>query len=80
MKAIFAAAFAMAAIGFGPSAASAAPAGQLKLVAPSSVVEKVQSERTCRRLRRDCMLKDERGERGEGNCRRYRRACERWWR
>src|SRR5688572_16801795 len=60
MKAIFAAAFAMAAIGFGPSAASAAPAGDLKLIAPTSVIEKVQSERTCRRLRRDCMLKDER--------------------
>ena len=37
-------------------------------------------ERRCRRLRRACEFKDERGERGEGNCRRYRRECGRWWR
>ena len=34
-------------------------------------------ERYCRRLRRACEFKDERGERGEGNCRRYRRECRR---
>jgi hypothetical protein len=37
-------------------------------------------ERYCRRLRRACEFKEERGERGEGNCRRYRRECSRWWR
>ena len=37
-------------------------------------------ERRCRRLRRACEFKDKRGERGEGNCRRYRRECGRWWR
>jgi hypothetical protein len=31
--------------------------------------------RHCERLRRACIYKDERGEVGEGNCRRYRRAC-----
>ena len=35
-------------------------------------------ERSCRRLRRACEFKEERGERGEGNCRRYRRECGRW--
>ena len=29
----------------------------------------------CSRLRRACEYKDERGERGEGNCRRYREEC-----
>ena len=32
-------------------------------------------DRYCRRLRRACEYKDERGETGEGNCRRYRREC-----
>jgi hypothetical protein len=31
--------------------------------------------RYCRRLRRACENKEERGEVGEGNCRRYRREC-----
>lgn len=35
-------------------------------------------DRYCRRLRRACEYKDERGERGEGNCRRYRRECGRY--
>jgi hypothetical protein len=29
----------------------------------------------CERLRRACMYKEERGEVGEGNCRRYRQEC-----
>jgi hypothetical protein len=29
----------------------------------------------CERLRRACVYKDERGERGEGNCRYYRQEC-----
>ncbi len=33
--------------------------------------------RYCARLRRACLYKYERGEAGEGNCRRYRRECER---
>ena len=34
-----------------------------------------QYERYCRRLERACRYKFERGEAGEGNCRRYRREC-----
>jgi hypothetical protein len=34
--------------------------------------------RYCARLRRACMFKEERGEIGEGNCRRYRRECGRY--
>jgi hypothetical protein len=29
----------------------------------------------CAQLRRACLHKDELGEQGEGNCRRYRRTC-----
>jgi hypothetical protein len=29
----------------------------------------------CERLRRACMFKDERGDRGQGNCRRFREEC-----
>lgn len=57
-----------------------ATAAQYGLSAPealtSSVME-VGSRDYCRRLRRACEFKDERGERGEGNCRRYRRECRR---
>ena len=40
-------------------------------------VEHIQYERSryCERLRRACRFKDERGETGEGNCRRYREEC-----
>ena len=33
--------------------------------------------RYCERLRRACAYKEERGEVGEGNCRRYRNECRR---
>jgi hypothetical protein len=33
--------------------------------------------RECRELRRACMHKEELGEQGEGNCRRYRQLCQR---
>lgn len=35
-------------------------------------------ERYCARLRRACIYKEERGEVGLGNCRRYRSECGRW--
>ena len=38
-----------------------------------NVVEQVQY--SCERLRRACVNKEERGEEGEGNCRRYRAQC-----
>jgi hypothetical protein len=42
-----------------------------------SIVEKVHYRRGryCERLRRACVYKEERGEVGEGNCRRYRSEC-----
>ena len=44
---------------------------------PESVVEQVQywGGGYCARLRRACIYKEERGEVGEGNCRRYRAEC-----
>ena len=32
--------------------------------------------RVCEELRRACMYKEERGEEGMGNCRRYRETCQ----
>jgi hypothetical protein len=40
-----------------------------------SLIEHAQYGRYCARLRRACEFKHERGEVGEGNCRRYRREC-----
>lgn len=42
-----------------------------------NVVDQVQygGGRYCERLRRACIYKEERGEVGEGNCRRYRAEC-----
>jgi hypothetical protein len=45
----------------------------------ASTAEAQWSDRRCRRLRRACEFKHERGEAGEGNCRRYRRECGRRW-
>ena len=48
---------------------------------PENVVEQVHywgqywRGRYCERLRRACLYKEERGEVGEGNCRRYRAEC-----
>ena len=43
---------------------------------PSTALEQVQSGGgRCERLRRACQFKDERGEAGMGNCRRYREEC-----
>jgi len=39
------------------------------------LVEQTQGYGYCRRLRRACEFKRERGEVGEGNCARYRRQC-----
>jgi hypothetical protein len=59
-----------------------ATAAQYGLSAPqalsSSVVEAGHRDSSCRRLRRACEFKYERGEVGEGNCRRYRRECGRY--
>ena len=65
-------------LGLGATSAMAAPVGAgvgggLK----KNIVEQVQfwGGRSCERLRRACENKEERGEVGEGNCRRYRAEC-----
>ena len=59
----------------GGGTASAASAPDFRGITPASIIEQVQSDRYCARLRRACKYKEERGEQGEGNCRRYRREC-----
>jgi hypothetical protein len=64
----------IAGAGIAGSPVSAAPLG----TAPqpqASIVERTQDYGYCRRLRRACEFKHERGEVGEGNCSRYRREC-----
>ena len=54
---------------------SAAPLASTAPRTEAGLVEQVQMSGFCRRLRRACEFKHERGEVGEGNCRRYRREC-----
>ena len=37
---------------------------------------RAREDRDCEELRRACLHKEELGEEGEGNCRRYRETCE----
>lgn len=66
----------------GLTAASAAPAGSGALANSATVADsmlhKVVSGEYCARLKRACDYKEERGESGEGNCRRYRNECGRY--
>jgi hypothetical protein len=67
-----------ASLGFVFTTASAAPMtteGVREMAAQEILIEQAQSSRYCARLRRACEFKHERGEAGEGNCRRYRREC-----
>jgi hypothetical protein len=59
------------------SAAAATPVSVDLRGSLEAVVQPVQSWRGgyCERLRRACIYKEERGEVGEGNCRRYRAEC-----
>jgi len=69
---------AAASFGFLVSTAWAAPMvrdGVRDIAPQQSLIEQAQSSRFCARLRRACEFKNERGEAGEGNCRRYRREC-----
>ena len=62
-------------LGFaGLTMASAAPIGLNSVETDGSGVQLAQSGGYCARLRRACMFKEERGQAGEGNCRRYRRV------
>jgi hypothetical protein len=71
-------------LGAGLVAALPASAAQYGITAPQTLLSSVTTvqydDRYCRRLRRACEFKHERGEAGEGNCRRYRRECGRRWR
>jgi hypothetical protein len=62
----------------GLSVASAAPIGgggvDTATVADATL-QKVVTAGYCERLKRACAYKEERGEQGEGNCRRYRAEC-----
>lgn len=64
-----------AGLGLAALPASAAPfsAGSIDRVGIGA--EQVQYGGRCERLRRACEFKEERGESGEGNCRRYREEC-----
>jgi len=57
--------------------AAPASAGARGAGVPETVVEQVQywGGGYCERLRRACVYKEQRGEVGEGNCRRYRAEC-----
>ena len=55
--------------------ASAAPLSNTTPQLEPSLVQQTQGWGYCRRLRRACEFKHERGEVGEGNCARYRREC-----
>ena len=69
----------VAAVGIGLAAlqATAAPLGFTHPETPADHVVQVQDTDYCLRLRYRCERKEERGESGEGNCRRYREECSR---
>jgi hypothetical protein len=78
MRSIFVGATMAAALGLAlPTSASPFKVGGVE--SANGGVQHIQygreRSRYCERLRRDCAYKDERGERGEGNCRRYREVC-----
>ncbi len=58
-------------------AASAAPASNQPIdgATVETAMQLAQYGGHCERLRRACEYKNERGEAGEGNCRRYREEC-----
>jgi hypothetical protein len=72
---IFTSALAVCSSLFALSASAVPTDGARNVTGGQSIVEQVQDSRYCRRLRRACQFKHERGEQGEGNCRRYRREC-----
>lgn len=78
MRSLIAGTVAAAGLGLAVSAASAAPMasdGIRGALPQQGLVEQAQYSRYCARLRRACEFKHERGEVGEGNCRRYRQEC-----
>ena len=45
------------------------------VIGPESTVQQIQGRRYCDELRRACLNKNRMGEKGEGNCQRYRTEC-----
>jgi hypothetical protein len=68
-------------VGVGLAGLSAASAGPVaggdtgNVAARGAGLQQVQYGGYCARLRRACENKEERGESGQGNCRRYREEC-----
>ena len=60
-----------------PTAVAAPVGSNTHATGRESILEQAQygRGRYCDRLRRACEFKEERGEEGMGNCRRYRREC-----
>ena len=80
MRAVIGATILAAGLGLGsvPSAVAAPVGADLRSTGVSeSAVQQVQygNGHYCERLRRACVYKEQRGEVGEGNCRRYRAEC-----
>jgi hypothetical protein len=78
MRSLIVGVIASASLGYLVSSASAmgVATGDILNAAPQQgLIEQAQYDRYCARLRRACEFKSERGEVGEGNCRRYRQDC-----
>jgi len=78
MRSLIVGIIAAASLGFLVSTASAtgvATDDVRNAASQQSLIELAQYGGYCARLRRACEFKSERGEVGEGNCRRYRREC-----
>jgi hypothetical protein len=75
MRSLILGTIAAAGLGLVTTTATAAPFSTKTFTSQERLVEHVQSGRYCARLRRACEFKNERGEAGEGNCRRYRSEC-----
>ena len=79
MRSILAGVTIAAVLGLAALPTSAAPFNVGGVETAGSGVQQIQygrdRDRYCERLRRACVYKEERGETGEGNCRRYRREC-----
>jgi hypothetical protein len=76
-KIICAIALAASVVGMNVAAGVASPTSSDVLLVPSddSAMAVQYGGGRCERLRRACEYKDERGEGGMGNCRRYREEC-----
>ena len=75
MRNIILAMLMVAGAGIAALPASGAPLSNTAPQLEPSLVQQTQGWGYCRRLRRACEFKYQRGEAGEGNCARYRREC-----